>query len=56
MIIENDLTDELVAKEVLKWEHDPDIGIIDSFLENIKGYNKDQILSLLIWRNYDTAD
>ncbi|WP_032920221.1 hypothetical protein [Leptospira santarosai] len=26
MIIEKDLTNELVAKEVLKWEHDPDIG------------------------------
>ncbi|MDI7157814.1 hypothetical protein QMM53_14865 [Leptospira santarosai] len=26
MIIEKDLTDEVIAKDVLKWEHDPDIG------------------------------
>ncbi|WP_061241295.1 hypothetical protein [Leptospira interrogans] len=26
MITEKDLTDEVIAKDVLKWEHDPEVG------------------------------
>ncbi|EMF83616.1 hypothetical protein LEP1GSC188_1417 [Leptospira weilii serovar Topaz str. LT2116] len=52
MITEKDLTDEVIAKDVLKWEHNPEIGWLtrsNSIEELLPSFKTDSRWPGLLW-------